>query len=242
MKLIVLQCTCSSVKGPVAVLEAAVLSAPPRLKIYASLLRETDSTRAQPNFGGVPYALMDYLVATSLILVTDIEEWMHRPEEDVEAARTAMEAFLPDSMRNWRKYRSSYVSSSHSHSPSDSILHIPGTNTGWGDDSRSMISDTGTTPSPATSTHPYSFWQMNSSNIPPVPQVPAEHQSALSPLSRSATLGSRHVNFHYHLDNSPRAHPSLGSINRGCLTGPHQRQNHPHQDRQREIRPGCSYG
>lgn len=113
---------------------------------------------------------------------------MHRPEDDVEAARAAMEAFLPDSMRNWRKHRSSYVSSSHSHSPSDSMNHIP--NTAW-DDSRSMISETGTTPSPAASSHPYSFWHMSTSNIPPVPQVPAEHQNALSPLSRSATLGTR---------------------------------------------------
>jgi hypothetical protein len=180
-------CTCASVKGPVAILEAAVLSAPPRLRIYSSLLREVDTSRPQPNFGGVPYALMDYLVTTSLILVTDIEEWMHRPVDDVEAARSTMESFLPESMRNWRKNRTSSLISS---SPSSSVHNLPAK---WPDDGRGTVSELGTisTPSPSTP-HPYSISHVsNQDDIPPVPEIPVEHHTSIAPLTRSITLGRR---------------------------------------------------
>lgn len=192
-------------------LDAAVLSAPPRLKIYSSLLRDADASRPQPNFGGVPYALMDYLVTTSLILVTDIEEWMHRPVEDVDAARSAMDAFLPESMRNWRKSRASYVPSSHSHSPSDPVT--PGGNSLWGDDARSFISESAATPSSTTS-HPYSAFWHNPEPVPPVPQVPPELQSSTPPLSRSTTLGRRRLPLPPgQLTPSPQARPDQPWLN-----------------------------
>ncbi|KAI0373930.1 hypothetical protein BV20DRAFT_977209 [Pilatotrama ljubarskyi] len=73
-------CVTSAVKGPVAVLDAATLSAPPRLKVYHPLI-ERDVARSQDNYKGVPTVLLDYLVVTSFLLVTDVQEWLDRPRE-----------------------------------------------------------------------------------------------------------------------------------------------------------------
>ncbi|KAH9892672.1 hypothetical protein C8Q73DRAFT_67873 [Cubamyces lactineus] len=73
-------CVTSAVKGPVAVLDAATLSAPPRLKVYHPLI-ERDVARSQDNYKGVPTVFLDYLVVTSLLLVTDVQEWLDRPRE-----------------------------------------------------------------------------------------------------------------------------------------------------------------
>ncbi|KAI0645806.1 hypothetical protein C8Q79DRAFT_1001315 [Trametes meyenii] len=73
-------CVTNAVKGPVAVLDAATLSAPPRLKVYHPLI-ERDVARSQDNYKGVPTAFLDYLIVTSLLLVTDVQEWLDRPRE-----------------------------------------------------------------------------------------------------------------------------------------------------------------
>ncbi|OJT01923.1 hypothetical protein TRAPUB_7612 [Trametes pubescens] len=73
-------CVTNAVKGPVAVLDAATLSAPPRLKVYHPLI-ERDVARSQDNYKGVPTVFLDYLVITSLLLVTDVQEWLDRPRE-----------------------------------------------------------------------------------------------------------------------------------------------------------------
>ncbi|KAI0663417.1 hypothetical protein C8Q70DRAFT_930541 [Cubamyces menziesii] len=73
-------CVTSAVKGPVAVLDAATLSAPPRLKVYHPLI-ERDVARSQDNYKGIPTVFLDYLVVTSLLLVTDVQEWLDRPRE-----------------------------------------------------------------------------------------------------------------------------------------------------------------
>ncbi|CCL98698.1 uncharacterized protein FIBRA_00702 [Fibroporia radiculosa] len=54
-------CTSSGVKGPIAVLDAP------------------DLVRSQQNHAGVPFLLLDYLVATSLLLTTHTQEWFDRP-------------------------------------------------------------------------------------------------------------------------------------------------------------------
>ncbi|KAI0775821.1 hypothetical protein BD413DRAFT_602983 [Trametes elegans] len=73
-------CVTNAVKGPVAVLDAATLSAPPRLKVYHPLI-ERDVARSQDNYKGIPTIFLDFLVVTSLLLVTDVQEWLDRPRE-----------------------------------------------------------------------------------------------------------------------------------------------------------------
>lgn len=185
-----LQCTCSSIKGPLAILQAAHQSTPPRLRVYSSLLRD-DMTRNQSNYGGVPHALLDYLVATSLILMTDIEEYLHRPGQDVSAAKSAIEAFLPPALRNKRNGRGSCVSID-SRSPTNSSENVSTSNHILTDDARSISSEVPSTPSSTISQyHPYSFFHLAAMNpdVPPVPEVPPEHQASVPPiLPRSSTL------------------------------------------------------
>ncbi|KAH9935790.1 uncharacterized protein B0H18DRAFT_977319 [Fomitopsis serialis] len=73
-------CGTSGIKGPVAVLDAATLSAPPRLRIYQTLTAP-DHARSQQNHAGIPFLLLDYLVVTSLLLTTTIQEWLDRPAD-----------------------------------------------------------------------------------------------------------------------------------------------------------------
>ncbi|TFK85541.1 hypothetical protein K466DRAFT_576839 [Polyporus arcularius HHB13444] len=73
-------CVTSAIKGPVAVLDAATLSAPPRIKIYDTLI-ERETARSQDNYKGIPTILLDYLIVTSFLLVTDVQEWLDRPRE-----------------------------------------------------------------------------------------------------------------------------------------------------------------
>ncbi|KAI0745877.1 hypothetical protein C8Q76DRAFT_808294 [Earliella scabrosa] len=73
-------CVTSAVKGPVAVLDAATLSAPPRIKIYDTLI-DKETARSQDNYKGIPTILLDYLVVTAFLLVTDVQEWLDRPRE-----------------------------------------------------------------------------------------------------------------------------------------------------------------
>lgn len=187
-----IQCTCSSVKGPLAVLQVAHLSTPPRLRIYSSLLREDDTVRNQPNYGGVPHVLLDYLITTSLVLVTDIEEYLHRSDEGVGAAKSAMEAFLPSALRNRSSGsgRGSYAST-ESRSPGHSTEDVstPDNNATPADDARSVNSEPISTPTSTISQyHPYSFFHF-AADVPPVPEVPPEHQSSVPPIPpRSSTL------------------------------------------------------
>ncbi|KZT71813.1 hypothetical protein DAEQUDRAFT_763642 [Daedalea quercina L-15889] len=73
-------CGTSGIKGPVAVLDAATLSAPPRLRIYQTLTAP-DHARSQQNHAGIPFLLLDYLVVTSLLLTTTTQEWLDRPAD-----------------------------------------------------------------------------------------------------------------------------------------------------------------
>ena len=59
-------------------LDAAVLSAPPRLRIYNNMTNDGD--RLQQNIKGMPVLLLDYLITTSLLLVTEVQEWLDRPQ------------------------------------------------------------------------------------------------------------------------------------------------------------------
>ena len=193
--LLPIQCTCSSVKGPLAILQTVYISSPPRLRVYSSLFREDDTTRNQPNYGGVPHVLLDYLVTTALLLVTDIEEYLQRPGQDTGASRSAMEPFLPASLRNNRNGRGSYIST-ESRSPTGSNENVSSSNT-LTDDARSINSEVPSTPCSTISPyHPYSFSHFSTldPDVPPVPEIPPEHLASVPPVpTRSAvhpsTLG-----------------------------------------------------
>lgn len=188
------QCTCSSIKGPLAILQAAHLSTPPRLRIFSSLLQEHETSIGnQPNYGGVPHVVLDYLLTTSLLLVTDMTQYLDRRQRDVDGARSAMEAFLPPVLKDRGNGRGSYASSD-SRSPGNSSENVSLSNniSGWTDDARSVNSEVPSTPSSAISQyHPYSFFHLAAldPDVPPVPEVPPEHQASVPSIPpRSSTL------------------------------------------------------
>lgn len=190
--LLLVQCTCSSIKGPLAILQTVYISSPPRLRVYSSLFREDDTTRNQPNYGGVPHVLLDYLVTTALLLVTDIEEYLQRPGQDIGASKSAMEPFLPASLRNNRNGRGSYIST-ESRSPTGSNENVSSSNT-LTDDARSINSEVPSTPCSTISPyHPYSFSHFSTldPDVPPVPEIPPEHLASVPPVPpRSVVLPS----------------------------------------------------
>ncbi|THH28385.1 hypothetical protein EUX98_g5809 [Antrodiella citrinella] len=72
-------CTTAGANGPFAVLDSAVLNAPARLSVFHNCL-EDNETRHQENYKGVPVMLLDYLVVTAMLLGTDVQEWLDRPQ------------------------------------------------------------------------------------------------------------------------------------------------------------------
>lgn len=98
-----MQCTTSSVKGPVATLDAAVSSIPPRIRVFETLL--VQDTRPQLDRGGVSLNLLDHLLVTALLLVTEPEEWIThaRPASSPVARMDSIPKSAPASVRQWRK-------------------------------------------------------------------------------------------------------------------------------------------
>ncbi|PPQ72070.1 hypothetical protein CVT26_006705 [Gymnopilus dilepis] len=74
-------CTTISVKGPVATLETPKGPEPMRLTVYETLHDKYDS-KDLPGFQGVSVLLLDYLLLTAMLLVTDLQEWMLVPKLD----------------------------------------------------------------------------------------------------------------------------------------------------------------
>ncbi|KAJ8515585.1 hypothetical protein ONZ45_g7000 [Pleurotus djamor] len=68
-------CTAPSCKGPIAVLDPHVENVPPRLRIYETLHDKYDDSGLAVH-SGVSILLMDYVLVTAILLVTDIQEWM----------------------------------------------------------------------------------------------------------------------------------------------------------------------
>ncbi|KAI0032258.1 hypothetical protein K488DRAFT_70801 [Vararia minispora EC-137] len=69
-----LHCTTQSVKGPVAILETSYSLTPPQLKIFNPIFPE-DASRQQRMHAGIPLSLLDFLLVTSMLLLTDPDEW-----------------------------------------------------------------------------------------------------------------------------------------------------------------------
>lgn len=99
------QCTTTGVKGAVATLDAAVSSVPPRLQVFETLL--VQDSRPQLDRGGVSLNLLDHLLVTALLLVTDAEEWVTlagsgSTSQSVMSIEAPPQS-APASVRQWRK-------------------------------------------------------------------------------------------------------------------------------------------
>ncbi|KAH6897546.1 hypothetical protein BKA70DRAFT_1116128 [Coprinopsis sp. MPI-PUGE-AT-0042] len=68
-------CTTTTVAGPVAILELARDRVPTRLTVYETLHDKYD-TKGVLSYHGVYIPLIDYLLVTAMLLVTDLQEWM----------------------------------------------------------------------------------------------------------------------------------------------------------------------
>ncbi|KAF9073637.1 hypothetical protein BDP27DRAFT_1360237 [Rhodocollybia butyracea] len=75
-------CIAASAKGPIAILEPAAETAPPRLKVFETLHDKYD-VRPMMVHRGVSILLLDYLLVSSLLMVTDTHEWMARERESI---------------------------------------------------------------------------------------------------------------------------------------------------------------
>ncbi|KAI0058729.1 hypothetical protein BV25DRAFT_1994034 [Artomyces pyxidatus] len=73
-------CTTENVKGPVAILDPALLTAPPQLRIFDPLFRQ-DHSRPQRSHSGLPLSLLDFLLVTAMLLVTPSDEWTNVTRE-----------------------------------------------------------------------------------------------------------------------------------------------------------------
>ncbi|KAF8223273.1 hypothetical protein L208DRAFT_1381515 [Tricholoma matsutake] len=109
-------CTTSSVKGPIAIFEPSNASLPARLVVFETLHDRYDA-RPMLVHHGVSLLLLDYLLVTSLLMVTDVQEWMtvKKPQEKdsnishvgVDKAALAIPKLAPShistSPSQWRK-------------------------------------------------------------------------------------------------------------------------------------------
>ncbi|KAJ7680632.1 hypothetical protein DFH06DRAFT_425076 [Mycena polygramma] len=68
-------CTTSSVKGPIASFHPAFEGVPPRIRVYETLHDKYDS-RPISVHNGVSILLIDHLILTAMLLVTDVQDWM----------------------------------------------------------------------------------------------------------------------------------------------------------------------
>ncbi|KAJ7187935.1 hypothetical protein C8R46DRAFT_1053104 [Mycena filopes] len=68
-------CITSSVKGPIATFHPAIEGVPPRILVYETLHDKYDS-RPISVHNGVSVLLIDHLIITAMLLVTDVQDWM----------------------------------------------------------------------------------------------------------------------------------------------------------------------
>ncbi|EPQ57102.1 hypothetical protein GLOTRDRAFT_127479 [Gloeophyllum trabeum ATCC 11539] len=66
-------CVTNNVKGPVAVLEPSTLTSPTRLKVFETLFKRGDGPKI--DYRAIPIVLIDHLIITAFLLMTDVEEW-----------------------------------------------------------------------------------------------------------------------------------------------------------------------
>ncbi|RPD57513.1 hypothetical protein L226DRAFT_457721 [Lentinus tigrinus ALCF2SS1-7] len=245
-------CVTSAIKNPVAVLDAATLSAPPRIKIYDTLI-ERETARSQDNYKGIPTILLDYLIVTSFLLVTDVQEWLDRPRE----------ARIPGSssytIQRWLAlihHRPAPPEPDHptvdlsltvpSTPPHSATFPSPGgiweTQSGVTALSGSTGSGSGasylgepftpttpaTPPTPATSAHSSAFFSRSAEDAPPVPPVPGTSSSG-SPFAYNVES--------LHLRERPKSNPQALSHSPHSSTSTTQAVTN-HSPSTSSVRPG----
>ncbi|KAK0213200.1 hypothetical protein DFS33DRAFT_104161 [Desarmillaria ectypa] len=119
-------CISPSVEGPIATLDPAVGSVPPRLKIFETLHDKYDA-RPTIMYHGVSLLLLDYLVLTALLLVTDAQEWeKHARGEGSSSTRCPTILSISTTGLHWRKIISrDQLFSRRSASITSSVDHLP---------------------------------------------------------------------------------------------------------------------
>ncbi|KAF9479022.1 hypothetical protein BDN70DRAFT_895237 [Pholiota conissans] len=68
-------CTTASVKGPIAIMDRGNHTEPTKITVFETLHDKYDP-KALSAMHGVSVILLDYLLVTALLLVTDLQEWM----------------------------------------------------------------------------------------------------------------------------------------------------------------------
>ncbi|KAF7797635.1 hypothetical protein EIP86_008835 [Pleurotus ostreatoroseus] len=163
-------CTTSGIKGPIAVFDAAVLSAPPRLRVFQTALNG-DAERTQVNYRGVPVLLLDYLMLTALLMVTDVQEWLDRPQ--TENGRVRIPGSSAHVVQKWLAIiHGEPIPDSPPSSPVHTVI------SDW--DARSRMSSGyphssyggSSSSDPMTPITPASSYMRRDEDIPPVPPLP----------------------------------------------------------------------
>ncbi|EDR12036.1 uncharacterized protein LACBIDRAFT_314162 [Laccaria bicolor S238N-H82] len=211
-------CTTPSVKGPIATLDAASPSSPPKITIFETLHDKHDS-RSVHIHQGVSIVLLDYIITSALLLVTDVQEWMVVRKYDEELptdkdnGRAGLETGLSDSQ--WRKVMfgvplyptltddaevppTPVSKDNHSHLRSELSLSDEDDDDSEGptrppspsaESMYSPLSD------PSAPSHTYIDPLFYSKNRPPIPTIPLQHTQSFHnarhvPTSRPSTPSS----------------------------------------------------
>ncbi|KZT29129.1 hypothetical protein NEOLEDRAFT_1167149 [Neolentinus lepideus HHB14362 ss-1] len=66
-------CVTSAFKTPVAILEPSTLTTPTRIKVFETLFKRGDGPKV--DYRAIPIVLIDHLIVTAFLLLTDVEEW-----------------------------------------------------------------------------------------------------------------------------------------------------------------------
>ncbi|KAI0786617.1 hypothetical protein C8Q75DRAFT_259652 [Abortiporus biennis] len=171
-------CTTAGAKGPFAILDCAVLNSPARLSIYHNCLEE-DQVNYHENYKGIPVKLLDYLVTTALLLSTEVQEWLDRPQTASGTVRISGSS--APSVQKWLAIiHNTAIPSSPTFSSSEERdresgtsssfvgRRISGTSSLYG----ATTSEYPSTPSTPATSASTSFIAASSPDIPPVPPLP----------------------------------------------------------------------
>ncbi|KDQ55835.1 hypothetical protein JAAARDRAFT_195648 [Jaapia argillacea MUCL 33604] len=180
------QCTVSTSKAPVAILEPNTLSCTPHIRVYDPIF-PNDSHH--PRFSGVPIVLLDHLLVSSLLLLAGARDWMTvrsspspSPSRPV-SLRSSREALAP----HWHQRSTLHlvpdaVCDSPSESPRSSLFYG---STHPSSGSLSSISSTGSSDVDSDSAEVGSCYEDTSSSLEPLPLSPTSY-SDVSPTSAAS--------------------------------------------------------
>lgn len=197
------QCATASIKRPIAILDRTAPDAPPRLRIYESVLKQDPSAPANV-YAEIPLILLDLLLVTALLLVTDAEEWKKMPNAGVKSSATSARssaASSPASVALWRnmlppEFGVGGPAPDRPLSPTTSA----GGSSGGNRSSTGGLSDFPDTPS-SVPDRPFPF---SPGRVPPVPPIP-EWATSASAVPMSAATSSSSMSGRRQLPAPPTA-------------------------------------